>query len=156
MIKIQIAHSEEHVEQARKLFRRYADTLDFDLEFQGFSWELSTLPGDYAGPGGCLLLAEEDGCPVGCVALRLLEDGICEMKRLFVLPEFRGRGAGRMLACEVIDRARDMGYHKMRLDTVASMKSARALYYSLQFRDIEAYRYNPVEGSSYMELDLIE
>lgn len=154
MIKVIRARSKEDYEKARQLFRQYADTLEFDLEFQGFSRELETLPGDYADPNGCILLAEESGRIVGCVALRPLEANICEMKRLFVVPDYRGRGAGRLLACAVIDRAREIGYKKMRLDTVATMQEARRLYYSLQFRDIKAYRYNPIDGSSYMELAL--
>lgn len=154
MIKIIGARTQDDYQRARLLFQQYADALGFDLEFQGFSRELSTLPGHYAGPGGCILLAEEDGRTVGCVALRPLEDRICEMKRLFVVPDYRGRGVGRLLACGVIERARDKGYRKMRLDTVASMEAARMLYESLQFRDIAAYRYNPVEGSRYMELEL--
>ncbi len=154
MIQIVGAHKKEHYERVRQLFQEYAETLEFDLEFQGFSRELSTLPGDYAAPRGCILLAEEGARTVGCVALRPLGINICEMKRLFVVPAYRGQGAGRLLACAVIDRAREMGYRKMRLDTVATMKAARTLYFSLQFRNIEAYRYNPVEGSSYMELDL--
>ena len=154
MIQIVDAHKKEHYERARQLFQEYAETLEFDLEFQGFNRELSSLPGDYAAPRGCILLAEEEGRAVGCVALRPLGINICEMKRLFVVPAYRGQGAGRLLACAVIDRAREMGYRKMRLDTVATMKAARTLYFSLQFRNIEAYRYNPVEGSSYMELDL--
>ena len=156
MIQIISAHTEAHYRSARILFVQYADTLGFDLEFQGFSRELATLPGSYAPPRGCILLAAEDGRMVGCVALRPLEANICEMKRLFVVPDYRGRGVGRLLASGVIDRAREMGYRKMRLDTVATMQAARTLYYSLQFHDITAYRFNPVEGSSYMELDLIK
>lgn len=154
MIKIITARNKDHCQKARQLFKQYADTLEFDLEFQEFSRELDNLPGDYAFPLGCILLAEDSGRFVGCVALRPLENKICEMKRLFVMPNYRGRGAGRLLACSVIDRAREMGYRKMRLDTVVSMKEARTLYYSLQFHHIAAYRYNPIAGSSYMELDL--
>ena len=138
---------------ARKLFMQYADSLGFDLEFQGFSQELATLPGNYAPPEGCILLAEDSGYFAGCVALRPLEDQICEMKRLYVRSDYRGRGMGRMLACSVIDRARGIGYQKMRLDTIATMKEARTLYYSLDFRNINAYRYNPVDDASYMELE---
>ncbi len=154
MIKVTRARNKEDYEKARQLFRQYADTLEFDLAFQDFSQELESLPGDYAAPDGCILLAEESEKIVGCVALRPLEANICEMKRLFVVPDYRGRGAGRLLACAVIDRAREIGYRKMRLDTVATMLEARRLYYSLQFRDIEAFRYNPIDGASYMELDL--
>jgi ribosomal protein S18 acetylase RimI-like enzyme len=143
MIQIISAHTEEHYQQVYELFTQYADSLDFDLGFQGFSRELATLPGDYSPPKGCLLLAFDSRQLAGCVALRPLEDNICEMKRLFVKTSYRGRGMGRMLACAVIDRAREIGYEKMRLDTVATMKEASTLYYSLEFKNIEAYRYNP-------------
>jgi GNAT superfamily N-acetyltransferase len=154
MVLITSAHTEEHYQKARELFRQYAESLDFDLEFQGFSQELAALPGDYAPPKGCILLASDSGQLAGCAALRPLEDHICEMKRLFVKSKYRGRGVGRMLACAVIDQARKTGYAKMRLDTVATMKEARTLYYSLEFRNIEAYRYNPHAEPSYMELEL--
>jgi GNAT superfamily N-acetyltransferase len=154
MNQIVSAQSDEHYHAARDLFRQYADSLDFDLEFQGFDRELATLPGEYAPPKGCLLLASDSGCFAGCVALRPLDETICEMKRLFVIPKYRGQGMGRILACAVIDRAREIGYKKMRLDTVSTMKEARSLYYSLQFKNIEAYRYNPHDEPSYMELEL--
>ena len=154
MIKIIDAHTEEHYQKTRELFVQYADSLDFDLEFQGFSTELAGRPGDYAPPQGCILLAEDSGQPAGCVALRPLEEKICEMKRLYVRSDHRGRGIGRMLACSVIDRAREIGYEKMRLDTIVTMKEARTLYYSLEFRNIKAYRYNPFDDASYMELEL--
>lgn len=153
MIKLIDAQTADHYQQVRELFLQYAESLDFDLEFQGFSQELATLPGSYAPPQGCILLAEDSGHFVGCVALRPLEDKICEMKRLFVKSGYRGQGVGRMLACAVIDRAREIGYEKMRLDTVASMIEARRLYYSLEFQNIKAYRYNP-HDASYMELEL--
>ena len=154
MIQIISAEKQDHYQNVRELFMQYADSLDFDLEFQGFSQELATLPGHYAPPEGCILLAEESGCFVGCVALRPLEDKICEMKRLYVRSGYQGRGIGRMLACAVIDRAREIGYEKMRLDTIATMKEAKTLYYSLEFRNIKAYRYSPLDKPSYMELEL--
>ena len=154
MIQIVSAHTEEHYQKTRELFKQYAESLDFDLEFQGFSRELATLPGDYASPKGCILLASDSGQLAGCVALRPLEYTICEMKRLFVLSNYRGRGIGRMLACAVIDKARELGYEKMRLDTLENMKEAKSLYASLQFRNIAAYRYNPLDNPSYLELDL--
>ena len=153
MIQIISAEKQDHYQNVRELFMQYADSLDFDLEFQGFSQELATLPGHYTPPEGCILLAEESGCFVGCVALRPLEDKICEMKRLYVNSDYRGWGIGRMLACSVIDRARAIGYEKMRLDTVATMNEARTLYYSLEFQNIKAYRYNP-HDANYMELEL--
>ncbi|UCF95748.1 MAG: GNAT family N-acetyltransferase [Desulfobacterales bacterium] len=154
MVRIIRAHSQEHFHHARRLFRQYADSLEFDLEFQGFRQELASLPGDYAPPAGSLLLAESSGNYVGCVALRPLTATICEMKRLFVAPEYRGQHIGRELARSVIDAARRSGYEYMRLDTVDSMTEARALYRSLGFRAIEAYCYNPLENPMYMELDL--
>ena len=154
MIQIISAQEEEHYQKATELFIQYADSLDFDLEFQGFNEELANLADHYASPQGCILLAEESGVSAGCVALRPLEDKICEMKRLYVRPDYRGRGVGRMLACSVIDRARKIGYEKMRLDTMATMKEARTLYYSLEFRNIKAYRFNPFDDPNFMELEL--
>jgi ribosomal protein S18 acetylase RimI-like enzyme len=154
MVQIINAQTDAQYQHARYLFVQYAANLGFDLEFQGFSRELATLPGDYRPPLGCILLAKREREYVGCVALRPFENQICEMKRLFVIPEHRGQNIGRSLACTVIDGARDMGYVKMRLDTVESMKAARSLYQSLNFRKIQAYCFNPLENPSYMELDL--
>ena len=154
MIQIINAQEQDQYQKVRELFMQYAGSLDFDLEFQGFSQELATLPGHYAPPDGCILLAEDSGRFVGCVALRPLEDKICEMKRLYVKPDYRGRGIGRMLACSIIDRAREIGYAKMRLDTIATMQEARTLYYSLEFQNIKAYRYSPLDEPSFMELEL--
>ena len=154
MIQIISAQTEAHYLHARNLFVQYADTLGIDLEFQGFSRELAALPGDYAPPLGCILLAELCATMVGCVALRPLEIKICEMKRLFVIPQYRGRDIGRALSCAVIDKAREIGYEKMRLDTIESMKTAKRLYHSLNFRTIQAYCYNPLEDPSYLELNL--
>ena len=154
MIHIVHAQTSEHYENIRSLFTQYADGLGFDLEFQNFNQELALLPGEYAAPDGCLLLAEDSGNWAGCVALRRLEDAICEMKRLYVIPDYRGQGLGRILAQAIISEARAREYNKMRLDTIASMNAARALYTSLGFYTIEPYRYNPIEGASYMELKL--
>ncbi len=143
------------IAQARELFLEYAQSLGFSLCFQGFDQELSGLPGDYSPPGGRLLLAEYRGQPAGCVALHQLEPGICEMKRLYLRPQFRGKGLGRVLAETVIAEARTIGCRKMRLDTVEPvMPNAVAMYRRLGFREIEAYRPNPIAGALYMELDL--
>lgn len=138
----------------RTLFRAYADGLGIDLEFQGFEQELASLPGQYASPQGCLLMATLGSQPAGCVALRPLKERTCEMKRLYVCPEARGKGIGRMLACEIVARARTLRYTRMRLDTLPWMDAAIALYRTLGFYEIAPYRYNPVPGAVYMELGL--
>ncbi len=143
------------IAQARELFLEYAESLGFSLCFQNFDQELAGLPGDYAPPDGRLLVAEYRSQPAGCVALHKLEPGICEMKRLYLRPQLRGRGVGRALAESVIAEARTIGYRKMRLDTVAPvMPNAVAMYRRLGFVEIEPYRPNPIEGALYMELDL--
>ncbi len=138
--------------EVKKLFEEYSSSLEISLDFQNFDLELASLPGDYAPPEGCLLMAVWKGEVAGCVGLRKFSSSICEMKRLYSRPQFRGLGIGRALCEAVIDQARKIGYQRMRLDTLPSMKTARGLYGSFGFREIEPYRYNPVEGTSYMEL----
>ena len=138
--------------EVKKLFEEYSSSLEISLDFQDFELELASLPGDYAPPEGCLLMAVWKGEVAGCVGLRKFSPPICEMKRLYARPRFRGLGIGRALCEAVIDQARKIGYQRMRLDTLPSMKTARGLYASFGFREIEPYRYNPVEGTSYMEL----
>lgn len=154
MLRIAEAITDGDIEQAQTLFLEYADSLGFDLSFQDFDEELRNLPGDYARPKGCLLLAAYEGQPAGCAALKPLEGKTCEMKRLYVRPEFRGLGIGRALAEAVIGRAQKIGYNYMRLDTVPSMEAARALYASLGFERISPYRHNPIVGAVFMELKL--
>lgn len=154
MLRLVQAETAEHIERVRELFEEYAASLGFDLCFQDFGNELAGLPGDYAAPDGRLLLAIDGREVIGCVALRNAAEGICEMKRLYVRPEFRGRGIGRDLAAAIIEEARRIGYRRMRLDTVASMKEAIALYQSLGFKAIQPYRYNPLERCMFMELTL--
>jgi len=144
----------DRLEQIRELFKEYVDWLGFDLGFQDFESEIRDLPGEYAPPEGYLLLAVSADEPVGCGALRKFEDDVCEMNRLYVRSDSRGKGIGRRLAVALLDRAREIGYKRMRLDTVPWMTEAIALYESLGFVEIEAYRYNPIEGAKYMELIL--
>lgn len=144
----------EHIVAARALFNEYAGWIGVDLEFQGFSDEVNSLPGEYYPPAGALLLAEEEGLFTACVALRMLEEGVCEMKRLYVAPAGRGQGLGLKLAEAIIVRACELGYEKMRLDTLESMTEARELYSSLGFKQIEPYYNNPLPGAEFYELEL--
>jgi len=144
----------EHYQSARSLFMRYAESLDFDLDFQDFDRELDTRPGAYAPPRGTLLIAERNGLHVGCVGVRPLEHDICEMKRLYVEPEARGIHLGQCLARASIRSAQQMGYRTMRLDTVGTMREAIALYRRLGFYSIAPYRPNPIPSAQYFELIL--
>lgn len=149
------AESPAQVAQARELFLEYAQSLGVDLCFQSFEEELAGLPGHYAPPEGRLLLAECDGQLAGCVALHPWEAGVCEMKRLYLRPSFRGKGLGRVIAEKIIAEARSIGYRSMRLDTIAPiMKDAVEMYRKLGFREIAPYRPNPIAGATYMELQL--
>lgn len=155
MAEIIQIQSEDHLLAVRKLFMEYAESLGFDLCFQGFQQELDGLPGAYAAPEGRLLLAVDgDQVIIGCVAIRKLEDDVCEMKRLYVPPRFRGDGLGRRLAEAVIQEARSIGYKKIRLDSLSSMTEAVGLYRSLGFTEISSYRHNPLPNAIFMELVL--
>lgn len=149
------AETPVQIAQARELFLEYAESLGFSLCFQNFDKELASLPGDYAPPGGCLLLAEYEKQLAGCVALHPFAPGVCEMKRLYLRPNFRGKGLGRILAGRILAEARQIGYKHMRLDTVEPlMKDAVAMYRRLGFKEIEPYCNNPIAGALYMELEL--
>ena len=138
------------------LFREYVGSLTEDISFQNVDNELAGLPGKYARPGGVVLIAWDGTDAAGAVAYRMVEPGVCEMKRLYVRPAFRGRGLARDLANELIDDARTRGYRTMLLDTLASMQTARALYRDLGFAPVEPYYDNPLPGTMYMALDLSE
>ncbi len=149
------AESPPQIAQARELFLEYAQSLGFSLCFQNFDQELAELPGDYAPPEGRLLLADYEGTLAGSVALHKIEPQICEMKRLYLRPQFRGKGLGRVLADRIIAEARQIGYQRMRLDTVEPvMKDAVAMYRRIGFQEIAPYRANPIAGAMYMELRL--
>jgi GNAT superfamily N-acetyltransferase len=154
MLEIRPAAMPSDLEEIRALAREYAASLGVDLSFQDFEREVAALPGDYAPPRGRLLLARADGAVAGCIALRPLAAGACEMKRLYARPAFRGRGIGRALALALIAEARTIGYARMRLDTLPMMREAQALYHQLGFVPIAPYRHNPIAGSTYLELDL--
>ena len=149
------AETPTQIAQARELFLEYAQSLGFSLCFQNFDKELANLPGDYAPPNGRLLLAEYESQLAGCVALHKLSADTCEMKRLYLRSQFRGKRLGRVLADRIILEARHIGYQRMRLDTVEPvMKDAVALYRKIGFRQIEPYCTNPIPGALYMELGL--
>lgn len=154
MMNLAQVETREHIEEVKRLLREYEASLGINLCFQDFEREVAELPGEYAPPGGRLLLALDTDQAVGCVALRRIDDGTCEMKRLYLRPGFRGRGAGRLLAAAIIDEARKIGYRKMWLDTLPSMREAAALYESLGFGRIEPYYHNPIQGAIFMELKL--
>jgi ribosomal protein S18 acetylase RimI-like enzyme len=154
LLRIGEIEGEKDLNEVKKLFGDYASALGISLDFQDFDQELANLPGDYSPPDGSLLMALWEGEVAGCVALRKFANGICEMKRLYTKPQVRGLGIGRALCEAIIVRARRIGYERMRLDTLPSMETARTLYASLGFKEIEPYRYNPIEGAHFMELVL--
>ena len=167
-IAIVAADSPARIEAVRELFKEYAASLSFNLCFQSFEEELARLPGEYAPWSGMLLLGLVHNQPAGCVALHRLGDGppedddeilseldICEMKRLFVRPQFRGYGLGRKLVDAILKCAAAIGYRRMRLDTIPSeMSRAVEMYLKLGFVEIAPYRVNPIPGAKYLELDL--
>ena len=137
------------------MFQEYAASLGFNLCFQSFDQELAGLPGEYAPPQGRLLLARTGGELAGCVALHPLQAGVCEMKRLYVRPQYRGQGIGRALLNTVLGEARAICYQRMRLDTVEPvMQDAVRMYRAYGFREIPPYRENPIPGALYMEIEL--
>lgn len=148
-----------HLNQVKALFAEYVESLPFALTFQDFEAEMAEFPGRYGLPEGCILAAidsnaEAANAVIGCVALKKLASGVCEMKRLFIRPAYRGLALGRHLSVALIEQARQLGYERMRLDTIETMKAAVQLYYSLGFTEIEPYYDNPVPGALFMECQL--
>ncbi|MGF6288982.1 ribosomal protein S18 acetylase RimI-like enzyme [Paraburkholderia youngii] len=159
MIHLHTARFPEQIEAVRTVFREYAESLGFDLCFQQFDDELASLPGKFAVPRGRVLLAsngtgDDPGDIVGCVAMRPIDDTICEMKRLYVRPAGRGLHVGRQLATRILAAAKEAGYSRMRLDTLPTMQAALGLYASLGFEPIDAYVFNPIPGAIFLECDL--
>jgi carbonic anhydrase len=155
MIEILQAETTKQIEEIRQIFREYKQWLGLDLCFQGFETELADLPGKYAEPDGRLYLADVNGKTAGCIALRKLADGVCEMKRLFIREDFRGLGLGKLLVEKLLEEARLIGYEKMRLDTLpVKMATAVKIYRNFGFEEIRAYYDNPYKETLFMELKL--
>jgi putative acetyltransferase len=140
--------------EARRLVEEYAASLPIDLSFQDFQQEVESLPNHYGAPDGCFIVARRDGAVIGCGALRWFSDSACELKRLYVIPVYRGEGIGRMIVAALIERARGLGYRSVLLDTLPAMSDAQALYASCGFTPTSPYRFNPVAGATYWKLDL--
>jgi putative acetyltransferase len=157
-IRVVDAVGADGLDHARRLFRSYADefadSIAETLSFQGFDTEIAGLPGRYATPSGCLILAMEGESPAGCVAMRDLGDGTCEMKRLYVTHEYRGRGVGRLLVERIVRRGEQMGYRRMVLDTMPEMAGALALYREFGFVEMTPYWDHPAERAVFMERPL--
>jgi GNAT superfamily N-acetyltransferase len=149
-VELITVHDGPWLEEVRRLFQEYAASLGIDLSFQNFAGELAALPGEYAPPGGTLLLALIDSAAAACVGIRRMDETRCEMKRLFVRPQFQRSGCGRELAERAIEWAGTAGYAEMLLDTLPTMAGAQRLYERLGFRDVAAYRFNPIAGTRFM------
>jgi GNAT superfamily N-acetyltransferase len=153
-VTYRLANTNEDFETGRKLFEEYANSLNLDLSFQNFSKELDAISEQYHEPSGGLLLVFNADFPVGCAGIRQLDNATAELKRMYIKGEYRGLKIGVALLQRSIDLAKTLGYKKLRLDTLAKMAKAQQLYYSFGFYEIDAYRYNPLAGTIYMEKDL--
>lgn len=154
LLEFKLVNSKELIEGAKCIFKEYQESIETDLCFQKFEEELASLPGKYSLPQGRLYLAFLNDEAIGCVALRPMEDANCEMKRLYIRPEYRGVGFGRILAEKIIEDAKKIGYKKMFLDTLDTMTSAVNLYKKLGFQDAHEYCFNPINGAIFMVLEL--
>ena len=150
-LRLVVAESEDHWRRARQFVEEYATSLGVDLSFQNFQYEVNHLSSEYAAPAGVFFLAEADGDSVGCIGLRNFADGVGEIKRLYVSPVGRGHGVGRLLVEGVLAAGKQLGYKRLVLDTLPSMKEAQKLYASFGFTPTAPYRFNPVPGSAYLE-----
>ena len=149
--------SHKEYKAAISLFKEYVSQINVDLSFQNFDKEIKEIKSQYSRPHGAIFIAYDFGkVPIGCSGLRRFEDSICELKRMYLKKEFRGRGIGKRLLIKSIEVGKELGYEKMRLDTLPSMESAIRLYKKIGFYEIKAYRFNPVEGTKYFEIQLTE
>jgi len=154
LIEFKHVTNEYMLDEVKEIFVEYVQSLDTDLSFQDFQNELKSLPGKYAPPDGALVLALFDNKVAGCIALRKINDDVCEMKRLYVRDCYRMLGVGKALISHIINEAHKLNYSYMRLDTLPSMNYAHSLYSSFEFYDINPYIYNPIEGARFMELKI--
>lgn len=153
-IEFKYVNGQNLIKEVKQLFLEYAHSLEVDLNFQDFETELKNLPGKYGLPDGVLILVLVDGKAAACIALRKISKNICEMKRLYVREDYRGLGIGKRLVNMIIEEAIKLNYYYIRLDTLPTMKKAQNLYESIGFYDIDPYRYNPIKGTRFMELNL--
>ena len=153
-ISFKVAETAQEFEEGANLFQQYADFIDIDLSFQDFNQELKTIDKQYSKPQGTLLIVYDGMMAIGCVALRKWDNEIGEIKRMFVLPEYRGHKIGQRLLEQILDIAQELKYNKVRLDTISTMKAALKLYRLYGFHEIPAYRFNPIEETIYMEKTL--
>jgi len=156
VVQVREARTGGMISSARKLIEEYSASLGIDLSFENFEQEIAEFPAHYTRPEGRVLVAVERGEAVGVVCLRRLSARVCELKRMYVKPKFRGRGIGRLLATRAIREAREIGYARVRLDTLSKLKEAVSLYGSLGFKEIGPYRVNPNKGVVFLELNLGE
>ena len=154
MVRLLKPQSAAEWREARRLVEEYAASLNLDLAFQNFAHELEHFENEYSAPSGAFLLAQEKGALVGCVGLRKLSDSVGEIKRLYVAPTARGLGLGEALARGIVDEGKQLKYARLVLDTLPTMLAARSLYHALGFKPIAPYRYNPVAGTAFLELQL--
>jgi ribosomal protein S18 acetylase RimI-like enzyme len=156
MIQTSNAMTDQDYRHARSLIRQYETWLDIDLSFQGIDAELAGLEQVYGPPSGCMILALDGDDVVGCVGLRALGDGYCEMKRMFVLPGHQGKGIGSLLLTRFMEMADALGYRYVRLDTIPRLQEALRLYRRAGFKEIAAYYHNPDPDAVYMQLAVAE